>query len=70
VTLLGECVGVMSIFTGYEHELHDRDRKFLKEISCLFAAFRIGIQQEDKEPMKKVDSLLDIVAENQSYYQC
>jgi GAF domain-containing protein len=40
----GNVVGVMSIFTGYEHYLHDSDRRFLETIAYLLAAYRAGIR--------------------------
>jgi GAF domain-containing protein len=34
----GKSVGVISLFTGYEYELHDSDRSFLHTVSCLLAS--------------------------------
>jgi GAF domain len=40
----GDIVGVISVFTGYEHYLHSSGRRFLQTIAYLLAAYRVGIR--------------------------
>jgi GAF domain-containing protein len=55
----GKAIGTMSIFTGYEHELHDGDRKFLQEVSLLMASCQSVIDDRSKfdELKESVDSI-------------
>lgn len=55
----GQAIGTMSIFTGYEHELHDQDRKFLQEVSLLVASCHSAIDDSDR--FKNLKSLVDLI---------
>jgi GAF domain-containing protein len=57
----GKSVGTMSIFTGYEHELFDSERKFLQEISLLLASCQSAIDEQNE-----VDSLKNLIDEMKS----
>jgi GAF domain-containing protein len=51
----GRAIGTMSVFTGYEYELHDRDRDFLQLVSFLVASCYSVIEDidRDKDLIKK-----------------
>jgi GAF domain-containing protein len=55
----GRAIGTMSVFTGYEYELHDRDRKFLQEVALLVASCYsiIDNRDHDNELMKLADNI-------------
>jgi GAF domain-containing protein len=44
----GRAIGTMSVFTGYEYELHDRDRKFLQEVALLVASCKSIIDNRER----------------------
>lgn len=41
----GKVVGIISLYTGYNHELDQDDINFLKCISSLVAAYRVGVKE-------------------------
>jgi GAF domain-containing protein len=45
LTVQGESVGVLSLFTGYEHEFTQDNMDFLENVSHLLAAYRVGIRR-------------------------
>ncbi len=55
----GRAIGTMSVFTGYEYELHDRDRKFLQEVALLVASCYsiIDNRDHDNELMTLADNI-------------
>jgi GAF domain-containing protein len=53
-------VGVLSLFTGYEYELHDSDRTFLKTISCFLASCHLTIRaREDDKHLSRANAEIE-----------
>jgi hypothetical protein len=52
----GTAIGTMSIFTGAEHELHNRDREFLEEVSLLVASFKSDLMKKAEEIELSIDT--------------